>query len=282
MSPNYDFIRHSIDVLLGFLMANELSQPLLVHPTKTALATTAVDLLLRLISSMFIVFPSPPTLEITLIFPVYPLENDNCVLFSEPQSLVKRLLNFIEEARSSTAPTTAQHGQRLVCHSFAVLVEASMRDHTFWTAVKDEVKIDELIKALLLEQQHQISRNDVAERINKACSSSKPSKQSPNGKTAHEESVSVSSTESPSHIDMLATIWQSLVNIIPNTLYYANQSAEFFKVSLSVFTSVMESTHCDMTLDHYVNQWSDVLFKRLTLRTEEVSRVFLHMKSYLV
>lgn len=201
------------------------------------------------------------------------MENDNRVLFAGPQPLIKRLLNFIDIARSFDSPASIQLGQGLTCNSFAVLVEASLRDHTFWTTLKDSIAVNELVRSLLLEQPHQLSRNDVAERIKKACGLPKPSKKSPNGKGDEGAVISVYSTENPSHIDMLATIWQSLVNIIPNSLYYATQSAELFKVALSVFQSVTGSTHCDATLNRYVDEWSEVLFQRLALRTEEVCRV---------
>lgn len=204
---------------------------------------------------------------------MYPVESDNRVLFAGPQPIIKRLLDFIDVGRSFDSPASVQLGQGLICNSFAVLVEASLRDHTFWTTLKGSIAFNELVKSLLLEQRHQPSRNDVAERIKKACGLPKPSKQSPNGKVGEEAVVSVYSTQNPSHIDMLATIWQSLVNIIPHSLYYATQSAELFKVSLSVFQSVTGSTHCDATLDRYVDEWSEVLFQRLDQRTEEVSHV---------
>ncbi|KAK5800872.1 hypothetical protein VI817_003084 [Penicillium citrinum] len=244
VSPNYEFIRHSVDVLLQFLMTDELSN----FKTASALATTAVELLLRLIT-------------------MYPLENHDLELFPEPQPLVKRLLYFIERPSSAQAPPPIIQSEKLVCHSFAIIVEASMRDHKFWMTVKREIQVDDLLQKLLLKQGHQTSRNDVAEQINKACGS--PSKQSQKGKGVDGRPISISPAENPSHIDMLVTIWQSLVKIIPNTLDYATQSAEFFKVCQSVFQTVTGSSHCDVTLDEYVAQWSDVLFKRLALRTEE-------------
>lgn len=204
------------------------------------------------------------------------VETDSRVLFADPQPLITRLLDFIDVARSFDSPTSIQIGRGLTCNSFAVLVEASLRDHTFWTTLKDLIAVKELVQSLLLEQHHQPSRNDVAERIKKACGLPKPPKKSPNSKVEGEGVVSVYSTENPSHIDMLATIWQSLVNIIPNSLYFATQSSELFKVALSVFQSVTGSTHCDATLDRYVDEWSGVLFERLSLRTEEVSRAFFH------
>lgn len=52
MSPNYDFIRHSIDVLRDLLMADNLSKLRSEDLIISALAMSAVDLLLRLVSSM--------------------------------------------------------------------------------------------------------------------------------------------------------------------------------------------------------------------------------------
>lgn len=204
---------------------------------------------------------------------MYPIDDEKCLLFPEPQPLVKRLLSFIEAVRKPNGSSGAQYGQKLTCNSFAVLVEASLRDHQFWATVKESVNVDELIQSLLLEQPHQASRNDVAERIKKACGSTKSLKGLPESKNDDEMPNSVSYTERSSHIDMLATIWQSLIKIIPKSLDYATQSAELFTVCLSMFLSVTRSSTCDVTLNEYVNEWSNVLFERLAVRTEEVSKL---------
>jgi ubiquitin carboxyl-terminal hydrolase 34 len=155
--------------------------------------------------------------------------------------------------------------QKLVCNSFGVLVEGSIRDQAFWCAVKQEMQLGSLIKALLLGETRQPIRSDVSERIRRTCSAAKSMKQS--SKMANGKSPTLPARDSPAQIDMLATVWDAFVQTIPMTPDYASQSAEFFNVALWVFRSVAEKSPRDVIFSQYLKQWSEVMLRH---ETEEV------------
>jgi ubiquitin carboxyl-terminal hydrolase 34 len=247
-TPNHAFISHSIEVLATFLMADELAESLTRDRNRLHLASTAVECLLDAIA-------------------LYnPTNNENLVAQVQA-SLVRRLLHFIEAARSVTARPSVNMLtiQKLVCNSFGVLVEGSIRDQDFWGAVKQEIQLGFLIKALLLEETRQSIRSDVSERIRRTCSSAKSMKQS--SKLANCNSPTLSTRDSPAQIDMLATVWDAFVQTIPMTLDYASHSAEFFNVALWVFRSVAEKSPRDVIFSQYLKEWSEVMLRH---ETEEV------------
>lgn len=139
-----------------------------------------------------------------------------------------------------------------------------MRDAEFWDAVKQQTQFAVLINALVLEDTRQGVRNDVSERIKTVCN---PSKSPKKVTIALEGPQPFSSADTPARIDMLATIWNALVQVIPSTPGFACQSAEFFNVTLWVFHSVTEKSPKDMMFSHYLQQWSNVMFRH---RTKEV------------
>lgn len=245
-SPKQSFVSHSIKSLEAFLMADELSMSLNEDRIRFFLAVTAVECLLS-------------------SFAVYRPTSDEASLCHDPTPLVKRLLGLIEMARSPPATSLSALNQKLICCSFAVIVEGSMQDDKFWNAVKQHAQFVQLVHALLLDESRQPVRNEVAERIKMTCSPSKLLKQP--AKTAEGEVQTQPPTESPARIDMLGTIWNSFVQTIPKTPEYASQSAEFFKVALWVFRSVAERSPRDVIFSQYLRQWSQVMFSH---RTEEV------------
>jgi ubiquitin carboxyl-terminal hydrolase 34 len=246
--PNQVFISHSIEVLVNFLMAEELSKSLDSDWNLLHLASTAVECLLDAIAL------HSPSSEKTLVA-------------RDKASLVRRVLHFIETARSVTARPSLNMSivQRLICNSFGVLVEGSIRDQSFWDAVKQETQLGPLIKTLLLEETRQPIRSDVSERIRRTCSAAKSMKQS--SKLTDRKSTSPSNTDSPAQVDMLATVWDAFVQTIPMAPEYASQAAEFFNVALWVFRSVAEKSPRDVIFSQYLKQWSEVMLRH---ETEEV------------
>lgn len=249
-SPNQGFVNHSIKILVAFLMADELSGSLNADNIKFLLATTAAECLLS-------------------AFSAYRSTSDDGELIRDPTPLIKRLLRLIDMARSASTSSPNDASQKLFCCSFAVLVEGSLRDSNFWNAVKQQVQFDQLICALLLEESRQPVRNEASERIKTICSPSKWPKQP--AKSSDGEMQTDSPVETPTRIDMLATVWSAFVQTISQAPKYASQSAEFFKVALWVFRSVAEKSPRDVMFSVYLRQWSDVMFSH---RTEEVRWLF--------
>lgn len=246
--PNQIFISHSIEVLVNFLMAEELSKSLDNNWNLLNLAATAVECLLDAIA-------------------LHRSSSEKTLVARDKASLVRRVLHFIETARSVTARPSLNMSvvPRLICNSFGVLVEGSIRDQSFWDAVKQETQLGPLIKTLLLEETRQPIRSDVSERIRRTCSAAKSMKQS--SKLTDGKSTSPSNADSPAQVDMLATVWDAFVQTIPMAPEYASQAAEFFNVALWVFRSVAEKSPRDVIFTQYLKQWSEVMLRH---ETEEV------------
>lgn len=252
---------HAIQVLVAFLMSDEVSGRLPRDPLTINLTVSAVECLLTALAGTC---QLPDLLSGINFRAAYRPENGNSVLFENPGPFAKRLMELIESARG-VVPTfeTFMPTQKVICLSFSVLIEGSMRDDKFWDAVKQQSSFDRLLGALLLEEIRQPIRSDVSERIKIICSPSKSQKKSEN---AISEGSQGQSAESPARIDMLATVWNVLVQVIPQTPKYASQSAEFFKVALWVFRSVTEKSPRDVMFSHYLKEWCEVM---LSHRTQE-------------
>lgn len=242
---NQSLVKHSVELLVRFLTADELSERLTGDRTKLFLASMAVECLLSGLSASH----STP---------------DDADLIREPMSLVKRLLCLIEMARSVPMTSPNDPSQKLLCASFSVLVQGSICESSFWNVVKQEVQFDQLITALLLEESRQLVRNEVSERIKLISSPRKGLKQveKPVGEIDIESPV-----ETPTRIDMLATVWSALVETIPQAPKHAFRSAEFFRLALWLFRSVAEKSPRDVIFSEYLKRWSEVMFSH---RTEEV------------
>ncbi|KAF3392464.1 Ubiquitin carboxyl-terminal hydrolase 34 [Penicillium rolfsii] len=244
-TANQAFISHSIEVLVTILMADELADSLTLDRHRLSLASTAVECLLDAIA-------------------LYQATDNRTLVAQGQVALVRRLLHFIEAARSVTArpPVNVLAIQKLVCNSFGVLMEGAIRDKTFWGAVKQETQLGSLVKGLLLEETRQSIRSDVSERIKRTCNSAKSMKQST--KLTNDNSPILSTPDSPAQIDILATVWDAFIQTIPMTLDYAPQSAEFFNVALGIFRSVAEKSPRDVIFSQYLKQWSEIMLRHET------------------
>ncbi|KAJ5630628.1 uncharacterized protein N7484_010728 [Penicillium longicatenatum] len=241
VTPKQSFVSHSIKMLVVFLMSDELLESLKLNKLRLALATKSIESLLCALA-------------------VYYPDNDSSALISDPAPFAQRLLNLIEIARTLPVSSVIAPGvHKLICSSFAFLIEGSVRDYKLWETIKQHAQFDQLIRELLLKECRQTIRNDVAERIKMICNPSKLLKQS--GKMVSDDLQTQNSAESPIRIDMLATFWNALVKIIPQTSDYATQSAEFFRVALSVFRSVAEKSPRDVIISHYLREWTDIMFR---------------------
>lgn len=184
----------------------------------------------------------------------------SAVLIPDITTLVPRVLSLLEIGRGEHAAGQATLFTRnLVCHSFGILVEGSLRDQNIWNTVKAQVNFDSLVSSLLLCENDRPVRRDIVERL-KMLAGTVKSKQMP----ASPSSEELSTNESPLRIDMLATIWSAFVNNIPQTCGVANQSEEFFTASLFIFSSVAERSPRDVVLSEYMKEWTAVLLEHET------------------
>lgn len=151
---------------------------------------------------------------------------------------------------------------KLICHSFTCLIEGSARDHSFWGVAKQRVQFPELVFSLLLDESRQPIRAHVRGTINAACNSRLSKKQTKPLDTDVPEVRDDSPVENPVRVDILATVWDALLQNFPHTLAYGHQSPEFFEVALEVFRSVVEKSPGDLIYSEYLKQWSDIMFKQ--------------------
>ncbi|BDD63108.1 hypothetical protein MAP00_008050 [Monascus purpureus] len=243
VTPNQSFVSHSINTLVASLIRPGTSESISQDPIKLLLACNSVECLL-------------------LALLVKPRLGDGSSVVLDPAPLIRQLLKIIETVRPlSVAPLSQIGTQKLICNSFAVLMEASVRDNKFWTVLKGLVQLDRLVFMLLLDESRQPIRKGIAENIAIICggpkSLKKPNKLGTPGPT---------SPENPASIDILATIWDGFVKTFPQTPNYAQQSQEFFEVALSVFCSVADMSPHDLIFGDYLREWSSIM---LSHQTEE-------------
>lgn len=160
--------------------------------------------------------------------------------------------------------------QKLICNSFAVLVEASVHNHQFWELIKQNAQFDQLVFSLLLRESRQAIRKEIADNISVVCGPTKARKKST--KSGNDDTEGLKASDNPTAVDMLAILWGAFVRTFPRTPAYASQSQEFFEVAVCVFRSVAERSPSDLIFGEYLIQWSGIM---LSHETQEVSPIFL-------
>lgn len=189
------------------------------------------------------------------------MEDSSVITDTTP--LVKQLLHFMDVGRHVPSTCLTEAGvQKLICNSFAVLIEGSMRDHGFWNAVKQQTQFDQLLFSLLLDESRQPIRKEISENIALVCTPMKLLQ-----KTEDPGDQQSTAPENSAKVDIIGTIWEAFVQILPDTLNHAHKSQEFFQVALLVFHSVVENPSRELKYDEYLKQWSTVM---LGHQTQEV------------
>ncbi|CAG7920692.1 unnamed protein product [Penicillium olsonii] len=239
-----EFVSHSIKVLVAFITLDELCTVLSHDWIAIVLAAKAVECL-------------------NLAVSVYHPSDADSAIVQSPQDVVPRVLSFIEIGRDNKfGHQTIASANSLVCYSFAVLAEGSLRDQNIWDTVKQHVEFDVLIESLLLDESQREVRREILERLKIISGPSKLQE------TEKESANGVNPVENPIRIDMLATIWSSIVNIIPKARGFVGQSEEFFTAALFIFRSVAQRSPRDVMFSQYIKQWTAVLLEH---NTAEVS-----------
>jgi ubiquitin carboxyl-terminal hydrolase 34 len=183
-------------------------------------------------------------------------------------ALVGQLLRLMDAGQNAFATHAVELDRfKLIWYTFAILIEGSVRDSSFWTTIKQQVQFEQLIFSLLIEEQRHNVRKGVADHINLVCSPSKQLKKAKLPASEMQEARSTAISENPSRIDILGTIWDAFVLTFPRVLDFANQSQEFFEIAHSVFSSVAEKSPRDLVFSDYLKQWSEIM---LSHKTKEV------------
>ena len=260
-SPNPEFVSHSIRVLVAALTRPEMMESLADSPTKLLYATSLVEcLLLALLGECFSIMSSRVICADRIL--VKPPVDDSSLIM-DPASLVQQLFNLMDVGRHVPAThLSAVDIQKLICNSFAVLTEGSVRDEKFWHTVKQQTEFDRLLFSLLLDERRQPIRKEISENIALVCTPAKLL-QRPDESANGQPIIPENSTK----VDIIGTIWEAFARTIPQTPNYAHQTQEFFEVALLAFHSVAEQPSSDINFGEYLKQWSNIM---LGHETEEV------------
>lgn len=193
---------------------------------------------------------------------------DETNLIPDYSALAKQLLHLIVLAHNLRPDRISEANvYKLVCHSFAILMEASVLDSDFWTVVKEQARFGQLLSSLLLDEPRQPIRKGISDNIAVECSPSALLKKSGKLQVDSAQGPGQMDPEHSVRIDILATIWESFLQNFPQTVDHVHQCQEFFEIAHSVFHSVVEKSPNDHVLSEYLKQWSDIM---LSHQTEEV------------
>ncbi|KAL2848825.1 hypothetical protein BJY01DRAFT_211397 [Aspergillus pseudoustus] len=246
-SPSESFIFHSIEVIVAALTRPQILESLTLSPTHIQLAISMTECL------YYALQVKPPVAGDMLRIP-------------DSAALVGQLLRLID-AGQNFSPTQMLELSRykLIWYAFAIIIEGSVRDSSFWTTVKEQVWFEQLIFSLLIEERGHNVRRGVADNIRLVCDPSKQLKKPKLPASETQEARATAISENPSRIDILGTIWDAFVLTFPRVLGFSNQSHEFFEIAHSVFSSIAERSPRDMVFNDYLKQWSDIMLSHKTI-----------------
>lgn len=259
--PDADFVSHSMRTLVAALTAPEM-EAVSTGSMKLVFACHLVECLLVALSGEYFSRTSAEDRAKQLFL----VKTRTSLAVPNSEALVQQLLRFMDlrPSRESSSNEAADL-QKLTCHSFAVLIDGSVQEHSFWDLVKRHVPLDRLVYSLLLADGRQRVRQAIADKIKVVCGLSKTQKKAPG--PANSDTNAASSSEQPLTVDIIATIWDAFVKNMRRTVEHPEQSQEYFAVALAVFRSVAERSPHDVIFSQYVREWSETM---LTRATEEV------------
>lgn len=196
-----------------------------------------------------------------------PVKTRTSLAVPDSEALIKQLIRFMDLRPSAESSNSEEEDllQKLTCNSFAVLIDGSVQEHSFWDLVKRHVPFDRLVYSLLLADGRQRVRQAIADKIKVVCGLSKTQKKAPSA--GNGDANGSFSSEQPLTVDIIATIWDAFVKNMRRTVEHPEQSQEYFAVALAVFRSVAERSPHDVIFSQYVREWSETM---LTRTTEEV------------
>ncbi|KAL4938191.1 hypothetical protein BDV06DRAFT_201525 [Aspergillus oleicola] len=245
-TPSEQLVSHSVQVVVAALTRREISETLAKKPTSILFASSLIECLLYAL-----MVKAPVSNDVSLV--------------PAPDVLVAQLLRILEVGQKLPTTQVPEFNiHKIVCYSVAVLIEGSIRDAGFWAATKQQVKFDQLLFSLLIEESRQLIRRGVADNICLICSSSKQFKKPKFPASAAQEAREAALSENPARIDILATMWDAFVLTSPRVLEYPAQSQEFFDLAHVVFTSVAEKSPRNLIFSEYLKQWSGIMLNHRT------------------
>ncbi|KAL5335950.1 hypothetical protein BJX70DRAFT_401139 [Aspergillus crustosus] len=245
-TPSEPLVFHSLQVVVAALTRCEILETLATSSTSILLASSLVECLLYALT-------------------VKPPASSDVPLISDPAALVAQSLHIIETARSLPAAQISDFAaHRLICYTFAVLFEGSIRDTGLWNTAKEQVNFQQLIFSLLIEESRQPIRKGIADNISLICSPSKQPKKPKLPASEAQATREAALLENPTRISMLATVWDSFVLTFPRVIDFPVHSQEFFEIAHLMFSSVAEKSPRDLIYSDYLKHWSGIMLNHRT------------------
>ncbi|KAL4978597.1 hypothetical protein BDW66DRAFT_16203 [Aspergillus desertorum] len=245
-NPSEPLVSHSVRSVVAALTRRELSETLGTSTTSIQLAASLVECLLS---------------ALTVKAPV----SGDVPIIPDTAALVTQLIRILDVGQGLRTVQISEFTiQRLVCCIFAIFLDGSLRDAGFWNATKQQVKFDQLLFSLLIQEFRQPIRKGISDIIFLICSPSKQFKKPKLPASQAQEAREVALSENPTRIDIVATIWDAFVRTFSRVLEFPTQSQEFFEAAFIVFTSVAEKSPRDSIFSEYLKHWSSIMLSHRT------------------
>lgn len=273
LKPDEEFINHSILNLAEFLTLSEMEVSVEDSPLRLTFAHNAVDCLMVALTGntcATLVFTDEPRLTACPIAKPTAAETSQ-QFFPNPSIFTTRLLNLLSVGQKADCATTLseERAQKMISNSLAVLIEASVHDSAVWNILKENTRIEDSVFDLLLTEQRQGVRKEVAGIISRLCRGGHAQqKQASGAKIDGDDNDAVIRLLNPTTIDIVGTLWKAFLSLFPKTLDFPTSSQEFFEVALVVFQTVSDLSPDDLVIGEYILEWGGILLKH---RTREVS-----------
>jgi ubiquitin carboxyl-terminal hydrolase 34 len=172
-----------------------------------------------------------------LLEPERPSAEVSSGYFSDPPSLVKRLLRILFVALDTAEFTTVAND------TYATILEASLHSRAMWEAFINHADAQRAHRMLLLAQPNSAIRQGVAQKISSICGGDLPS------------------TCPITKAEIAARFWALLSAVLPDTVKVPGQSQQFFKIADQVFRTNDEYDRNEDSLRSSLTHWSTLLLE---------------------
>ncbi|KAI9894791.1 MAG: hypothetical protein M1814_000010 [Vezdaea aestivalis] len=180
--------------------------------------------------------------------------------FPDRQDFVVQLFDMIEAAQTTEALSHLD-AANIACQSFAVLLEASLRNENLWKVLKTNSKTDRLIEALLLNDPRPQVRGKTADSIRHVCCDLPLYAFRPqitqSTALANDDRVTEVSASSFANF-----FWTVISNVIKVSTPSHSQSQEFFVAALEVLRAATRASNNDLPFNQYVSSWGNQLIQQ--------------------
>ncbi|TVY49434.1 Ubiquitin carboxyl-terminal hydrolase 34 [Lachnellula cervina] len=151
--------------------------------------------------------------------------------------LLRRLLQMLEDSRLTRATQNSVH---LVFRIFEAILEASLYSPELWKLFVSHLKDSSLLRDLLLEDPHSVTRKSIVKHITNKCSFTP-------------------SLAQVSSMDFAMAFWPLVSALIPETIVFPEQCDDTLTLSLSLFKKLAESDIHFFNLGDLMKQWGFLL-----------------------